>query len=342
MITKCCNNLEDAAAAKVVQLLLPHCSFADNNYEVGGELLDTALYLGKLGVAKVLHAAGADVHRKTDVMHHAVAGGNLAVVKWLQSLEVDARAAHGALQLLPLHCACEVNHSHIAEYLLASPGTAGDVNARNYQGHTALHFASSNKADDTISLLLQHGADVDARDIEGGTPVMTAASPTAVRLLLPAGADATAVSDHGRTVPHHQAHHGACAGILCLLLQAGANPTAVDEAGSTPAQVAARSRHSTAEARLSRAAEDYRKKHLTANRPVGNSSSDSISTSSSGIGNDSSSSPASLHASRSDSVHGTNTGTVASTTATCASSATTADTILSMTSVPIAMIVEQQ
>jgi ankyrin repeat domain-containing protein 50 len=60
----CCSMLDEALAVKVVKLLLPHCSrIADNNYEVGANMLSQVVYQGKLHVAQLLHAAGADVHR---------------------------------------------------------------------------------------------------------------------------------------------------------------------------------------------------------------------------------------------------------------------------------------
>jgi ankyrin repeat protein len=67
LVTQCCSSLDDAAAVKVVQLLLPHCSsFADNNYQVGDKMLvvglQEAVCLGKLQLAQLLQAAGANVH----------------------------------------------------------------------------------------------------------------------------------------------------------------------------------------------------------------------------------------------------------------------------------------
>jgi ankyrin repeat protein len=49
------------------------------------------------------------------LMHHAAASGNLAVVKWLQSLGLDAGAVGGEQQLLPLHWACQFKHLHIVK-----------------------------------------------------------------------------------------------------------------------------------------------------------------------------------------------------------------------------------
>jgi ankyrin repeat protein len=166
-INSCCSMLDDAAAVKVVKLLLPHCSsFADNHCKLGHMMLAHAVAKGKLQIARVLHAAGADVHRTDDngtLMHYATESGNLAVVKWLQSLGLDARAVAGKRQLLPLHCACEYKHLHLVKYLLALTGAADDVHAQCVSGQAPLHAAAIGAADSVVQLLLQQGANADAR-----------------------------------------------------------------------------------------------------------------------------------------------------------------------------------
>jgi uncharacterized protein len=266
----CCSKLEDSEAVKVVKLLLPHCSsFADNNYQLG------------LQLSQLLHAAGADVHT-TDLsqngvlIHYAATSGNLAVVKWLQSLGLDARALSAESQLLPLLSACEHQHLHIVQYLLALPGAADDIHARTSQGQTPLHYAAAHGADSVVQLLLQRGADVNARDSAGCTPLMDAGSLAVVKLLLAAGADATAVDGVGMTVLQWQARKGACAGIVCLLLKAGADPRAtikINGINVTPAHLAGINGHFALEALLSSAADDYRRKHSTASSALGDSSS---------------------------------------------------------------------
>ncbi|HLR12315.1 MAG TPA: ankyrin repeat domain-containing protein [Burkholderiaceae bacterium] len=62
----------------------------------------------------------------------------------------------------------------------------------NRPGWTPLHYAASTGKVDTTKMLLEHGADVDARSPDGTTPLMMAAysgSEAVVRLLLDAGAD---------------------------------------------------------------------------------------------------------------------------------------------------------
>jgi ankyrin repeat protein len=161
----------------------------------------------------------------SSLMHDAAASGNISVVKWLQTLRLDAHAASDDYQLLPLHYACVRNHMHMAEYLLSLPGAANDIHARSAEGLTPLHCAAQYKADSVVQLLLQRGARTDVKDNRGYTPLIVAGSLPVEKLLLAAGADAAAVTTSGLNVLHHQAKVGACAGTICLLLKAGADPT---------------------------------------------------------------------------------------------------------------------
>jgi ankyrin repeat protein len=89
-----------------------------------------------------------------------------------------------------------------------------------------------------VRLLIEHGADVDARTELGKTPLMNAAqadSPPILTALLKAGADATAVDSAGRGVLHWAvaAPHDDPA-IARQLLAAGAVATQKNEIGQTP------------------------------------------------------------------------------------------------------------
>jgi uncharacterized protein len=229
-------------------------------------MLIYAVFAGKLQVARALHAASADVHYSDEygtLMHYAARSGNTSVVKWLQSLGLDPRSTAGEQQLLPLHCACEYNQLQMLECFLSLPGAAGDVHARTAAKlQTPLHYAAASAADSVVELLLQRGADANAVDIFGITPVMAARSLPVVKLLLAAGADATAASVVGKTLLQCQAQQGACASTICLLLKAGADPTVAaltDGNYVAAAHKAGISGHFALEKLLSRAADDYRK-----------------------------------------------------------------------------------
>jgi ankyrin repeat protein len=80
---------------------------------------------------------------------------------------------------------------------------------------------------------------LDARDKDGSTPLHCAAwkgHEEVVRLLLEAGADPNArnVNEHWGTTPLHAAAHANQSVIAELLIEHGADPNAHDLAGKTP------------------------------------------------------------------------------------------------------------
>ena len=83
---------------------------------------------------------------------------------------------------------------------------------------------------------LNSGADVMARDEDGGTPLHWAAgsgTPENIQVLLEAGADVMATRVDGQTPLHSAAWFGNSKGILVLLV-AGAEPKAKNQYGQTP------------------------------------------------------------------------------------------------------------
>lgn len=78
-----------------------------------------------------------------------------------------------------------------------------DINARNQHGSTPLHWAASQCADPaTIAALIEAGADIEARDVDGDTPLHHAATvgtPDNITALINAGADINARNVDGKT-----------------------------------------------------------------------------------------------------------------------------------------------
>ena len=95
-----------------------------------------------------------------------------------------------------------------------------DVNLRDRRGGaTPLMFAAAFGSLETMTLLIDKGADVNARTTGGATALMWAATDLAkIRLLLDRGADVNAVSERGRTVLLLAAMSDRSAGIVRLLL----------------------------------------------------------------------------------------------------------------------------
>ena len=104
-----------------------------------------------------------------------------------------ARDEHGGT---PLHLVALVGTLEMIQALLAA---GADVTARDENGITSLHYAST---PEVIQALLAAGAYVMAMDEYGGTPLHAAArygSPATVQDLLDAGADARAKDDGDKT-----------------------------------------------------------------------------------------------------------------------------------------------
>jgi ankyrin repeat protein len=59
--------------------------------------------------------------------------------------------------------------------LQSALAAGADLQARDAQGCTALHFAADRDQLETLQALLEAGADVDARDEDGQTPLHYAA-----------------------------------------------------------------------------------------------------------------------------------------------------------------------
>jgi hypothetical protein len=120
-----------------------------------------------------------------------------------------------------------MGYADVARLLLEH---GADVNARDDLGDTPLHEAAHGHVD-VVRLLLEHGADVNARDKNGQTPLHEAASWGVVRLLPDHGADVNTRDKNGRI--------RGLADVVRLLLERGADVNARDEDGRTPLHWAA-------------------------------------------------------------------------------------------------------
>ena len=93
-------------------------------------------------------------------------------------------------------------YSHDPRIVQRALDAGADVNMKDEDGHTPLHWACTYGNEEICRLLLEHGADPNARDDNGRTPLHWAClyNHTAiVRLLIEHGADAGARDDQGET-----------------------------------------------------------------------------------------------------------------------------------------------
>ena len=93
-----------------------------------------------------------------------------------------------------------------------------------------------------VEVLLKAGADVNAKQDDGWSPLHVAAafnpSPAVLEVLLKAGADVNAKDKDGETPLHFAAALNPSTAVLEILLNAGADPRAIDSEGKTPHAVA--------------------------------------------------------------------------------------------------------
>ena len=78
-----------------------------------------------------------------------------------------------------LHEAVDYNQQNPPAAVAALLAAGADVNARNRSGLTPLHLAaSSNENPAVIGLLLEAGANLEARDDDGDTPLRRSSTPS--------------------------------------------------------------------------------------------------------------------------------------------------------------------
>ena len=113
------------------------------------------------------------------------------------------------------------------------------VRAVDQQGATVLHHAAGFGDIATMSLLLDKGADVNAKNRRKSTPLFWAIHDEAkVRLLVERGADVNVRQADGRTPLYQTSVLGNSLGTMRLLLERGADPNIATAPGMTPLMMA--------------------------------------------------------------------------------------------------------
>ena len=102
------------------------------------------------------------------------------------------------------------------------------------RGQTLLHDAAMAGEAELAAELIRLGADPDAKEPEGHTPLYYASTGAVARVLLAAGATVDVTSGPTRGTPLHQAARRGHAEVAAALLDHGANIEARDGRGQTP------------------------------------------------------------------------------------------------------------
>lgn len=182
-----------------------------------------------------------------DLFFRAVTDGRVSRVESLLDAHPDWVSAEMFAGLGPLYRASVLGRTDMAALLLER---GADVNARTSRGTRPIHAAALGGHGDLLALLLASGAEIDSRDREGTTPLYMAARAgrsEMVQQLLAAKASPDLATVRGRT----PLHEGALAGhlrIVQALVETGADVNVIDARGDTPLDLAERSWRNRAEA----------------------------------------------------------------------------------------------
>lgn len=107
--------------------------------------------------------------------------------------------------------------------------------------HSALHYAVAAGREEVVEILLRNGEEVNAKDIDGKSPLHLAAlinNLPIARRLIAAGANVNCKSNSLLTTPLHIAAHHGYKKMVALLLQHNAKVRSRNPKGPTPLHVA--------------------------------------------------------------------------------------------------------
>lgn len=206
--------------------------------------LVNAVRAGDLAKVSSIIASGADVNERDragqkTALHWAAKTGNRAAIDALIAAKADSNVKDRQGRT-PLWSGVESDLEVVK--ILVDKGA--DVNARDLINSTPLLWAAGFGKPETVAFLISKGADVKATDDNGWTPLIWAAGlgqPMTVDILVKAGADlAKADNTAGDTALLRAARTGKPESVK-LLLDAGADLKATNKTGQTALHLAAAS-----------------------------------------------------------------------------------------------------
>jgi ankyrin repeat protein len=159
-------------------------------------VIDAAM-TGNRDAVKALLQKGADVNTARGdgmtALHYAALKNDAELAKMLLFAGANVRATTRLGGYTPMLLASKGGNTAVMATLLAAAPAADEANVATVNGTTALMFAAQSGKVDAVTLLLEHGAKVDAKEkARGETALMFAAAygrAPVVRALTAAGAD---------------------------------------------------------------------------------------------------------------------------------------------------------
>ncbi|KAK7947066.1 uncharacterized protein PG986_011387 [Apiospora aurea] len=213
-------------------------SSADTNKEITQppkchlSLVSEAASYSRSEIVSILIAAGVDKEGRDGneevAWHHAARHGDLDTAEVLvkSGANPNTRNKVGRTPLIEAAAWADIK---MLQRLL---NCGADVNMQDYEGMTALHILAVHTKDNTatekISLLCDHGADIEKQNSESRTPLLIAAgldNTVVFEALLSKGADLTARDQFGSNILHLTSAGGSHQVLKLLLADRNAGKT---------------------------------------------------------------------------------------------------------------------
>ncbi|MBW2736795.1 MAG: ankyrin repeat domain-containing protein [Deltaproteobacteria bacterium] len=188
--------------------------------------LHDAIADGREDEAKALIVAGTNFHTRppgafSDAFGAAISEGLVELVESMLAQGADINAPYCSKNWgSPLHLAI-IKGREVVVRLLLDHGA--DMHARNAEWEQSpLHVACARDMHWLVELLIEQGAAVDTRDYENNTPLHETHDVDIARLLVSEGADIRALNDDGLT-PLQCALHSGSACLARFLIEQGSD-----------------------------------------------------------------------------------------------------------------------
>ncbi len=173
-------------------------------------------------------------------VHDAAIAGDAETVFQLIEKDPTMLEIRDEIGASPLYYAASLGHLELARQLVAR---GAEVTVATTDGLTPLHWAAVRQFYEVSLLMLENGADVNARStVQANTPLHevwnNGGSPEIAALLIEWGAETDAVENWYGMTPLHYAAEKGLAELARVLIDHGADLAVTDRWGRTPGQLA--------------------------------------------------------------------------------------------------------